>query len=54
MVHCDLCELWKYVNHKSKSTKKSCEPGSHKFGSRTIFKLFYSNIREPNFFVKKV
>ena len=33
----DLCELWKYVNHKSQFTEKSCEPGSQKFGSRTIF-----------------
>ena len=30
----DLCELWKYVNHKSKFTEKSCEPGSQKFGSQ--------------------
>ena len=55
----DLCELWKYMNHKSKFTEKSCEPGSQKsgsqkfgsqkFGSRTIFKFFYSNNREPNF-----
>ncbi len=45
----DLCELWKYVNHKSKFTEKSCEPGSQKFGSRTILKNFYSNNREPNF-----
>ena len=30
----DLCELWKYANHKSKSTEKSCEPGSQKFGSQ--------------------
>ena len=50
----DLCELLKYVNHKSKFTEKSCEPGSQKFGSqkfgsRTIFKFFYSNNREPNF-----
>ena len=37
----DLCELWKYVNHKSKFTEK--------FGSRTFFKFFYSNNREPNF-----
>ena len=49
----DLCELWKYANHKSKSTEKSCEPGSQKFGSqksgsRTNFKFFYSNNREPN------
>ncbi len=28
-----FCELWKYVNHKSKFTEKSCEPGSQKFGS---------------------
>ena len=30
----DLCELWKYVNHKSKFTEKSCEPGLQKFGSQ--------------------
>ena len=38
------------MNHKSKFTEKSCEPGSQKFGSRTIFEFFYSNNREPNFF----
>jgi hypothetical protein len=32
-----ICELWKYVNHKSKFTEKSCEPGSQKFGSRNFF-----------------
>ncbi len=42
----DLCELWKYVNQKSKFTEKSCEPDIQKFGSRTFF---YSNNREPNF-----
>ncbi len=38
-----------YVNDKSKFTEKSCEPGSQKYGSRSIFKFFYSNNREPNF-----
>ena len=30
----DFCELWKYVNHKSKFIEKSCAPGSQKFGSQ--------------------
>ena len=33
----EICELWENVNHKSKFTEKSREPGSHKLGSRTIF-----------------
>ena len=47
------------MNHKSKLTEKSCEPGSQKFGSqksgskkfglRSIFKYFYSNNSEPWF-----
>ena len=33
----EICELWENVNHKSKVTEKTCEPGSHKFGPRFLF-----------------
>ena len=42
----DLCELWKYVNHKSKFTEKSCEPGSQKSFSQ---KSGSQNVVNQNF-----
>ena len=33
----EICELCKNVNLKSKFTEKSCEPGSHKFGTQVMW-----------------
>ena len=58
MVHVKYVNYGKKVNHQSKFTEKTCEPGSHKFGSLTgmerndEIRLIYVNLRNFTFEVK--